>query len=201
MKKENKKEILLLPAPKTPSSAMAPNTADTALGDADATARKYGENTGRDPVTGRFLAGNSGKPLGTQHFSTLFKKVIRQTGGMAKDGQKVSYDEIMVKKIVIMATDGNLKAATMVMDRVDGTVRQGLDITSGGERVEGTVVLTAEEDERIGRLFRRKKVEEKEHIKENGNNKQKTDAPDGQGDRGGDAVPEAKPERSAYERS
>jgi hypothetical protein len=196
-------KILLLEAPKQ-TAVNPPNTADTAVSDEASDTRKYGENTGRDPSTGRFLTGNSGKPVGAQHFSTMFKKVIRQAGGVSKEGEKVSYDEIMVKKIVNLAAGGNLKAATIVMDRVDGKVRQPVDVTSGGERIEGTVVLSAEEDDRIKKLFRRKKPPEPkidEKVKENGNNKQNTDTSNGQGDRRGTGVPEAKQERSAYERS
>lgn len=190
MKKDNDKKILLLPAPKSPPTATAGNTADTASGQSDSGDRKYGENTGRDPTTGRFLTGNSGKPLGTQHFNTLFKKVIRQVGGVSRDGEKVTYDEIMVKKIVNMAADGNLKAAVIVLERVDGKVKLPIDIDN---RIVGTVVLTQEEEERINLLFRKKPKEEKK----NGESKQNGSA---QGDRGGSQVSEGKPKGSAYER-
>ena len=130
---KNNKQILLLPAPKTPT---VENTANTENGGIESDARKYGENTGRDPTTGRFTTGNAGKPVGTQHFSTMFKRVIRQKGGVSKDGEDVPFDEIIVKKIVTMAAGGNLSAAEIVLDRVDGKVKQPVEVTGPGKKVK-----------------------------------------------------------------
>jgi hypothetical protein len=145
MKKDNNKEILLLPAPKSPLTPTAANTANTADGGGEFDNRKYGENTVRDSETGRFVTGNPGKPVGARHFSSMFKRVIKQMGGVAKDGQKVSYDEIIVKKIVLMASDGNLKAAEIVIERVDGKVKQEHEISGDF----GKVILPKEDVERI----------------------------------------------------
>ena len=125
---KNNNQILLLPEPK---GSTTENTVNTENGGDESDARKYGENTGRDPTTGRFVTGNPGKPVGTQHFSTMFKKVIRQKGGTSKDGEDVPFDEIIVKKIVTMAAGGNLNAAEIVLDRVDGKVKQPVEVTQG----------------------------------------------------------------------
>ena len=201
MNQNNKQpeKILLLEAPKA-SSVSPPITADTAHGDEASDARKYGENTGRDSATGRFTTGNPGKPVGALHFSTMFKRVIRQPGGVTKDGQKVPLDELITKKIATMAAEGNLKAANMVMDRVDGRPRQSVDVTSNGDRV-GTVVLSPELDAQVTRLFRRKKpVPKVEEIKQDGNNQSTTKPADGTDNRGGAGIPEDVPQRSAYEK-
>jgi hypothetical protein len=122
--------------------------------------RKYGQNTGnsdRDPVTGQFLPGNSGKPLGSRHFSTMFRDYVREAGAITKDGQKVGFDKLIVKKMVSMAVDGNLKAAGMVLDRVDGKVPQTFEVNKT-ERI-GILVMTQQEIEDHESIFKRKYAE------------------------------------------
>ena len=174
---KNDKPILLLPAPK--------NTVNTDGGGGATEDRKYGENTVRDPASGRFVTGNPGKPVGAQHFSTMFKRVIRQLGGVAKDGQKVSYDEIIVKKVVTMAADGNLKAAEMVIERVDGKVKQ--PITMDNEmKFTGKVIFTEKEAINHETMFKR-------------HDKPRTNNTPAKGDGRGTQNPSGSPKGSAYE--
>lgn len=159
----NEPKLLLLEAPKSVprvEQGSSPVEANKSLSEAESDPsddRKYGQNTGRDPVTGQFLPGNSGKPLGTRHFTTLFRETIKEIGGTAKDGQKVPYDKIIIKKIITMAADGNLKAATMVIDRVDGKVPQSFEVNKT-ERI-GIVVLSQKEIEEHESIFKRKYAE------------------------------------------
>ncbi len=120
-------------------------------------ARISGQLAGRDPVTGQFLPGNSGRPYGVRIFSTLFRDAIKEIGGTAKDGKKVTYDKIITKKIITMAADGDLKAATMVIDRVDGKVPQSYEVNKT-ERV-GIVMMTLKEEQDHEGIFKRKYVE------------------------------------------
>jgi hypothetical protein len=175
---QNKKEtpILLLPAPK--------NTGNTESSGSSTDDRKYGENTVRDPDTGRFVTGNPGKPVGAQHFSTMFKRVIRQAGGVAKDGQKVSYDEIIVKKVITMASEGNLKAAEIVLERVDGKVKQ--PITMDEMKFTGKVLFTKEEAINHETIFKR-------------HDKQRTNNDTSAGDTRGTKDPTGSEKGSAYE--
>lgn len=172
---KNDKPILLLPAPK--------NTVNTESGEGASDDRKYGENTVRDPTTGRFVTGNPGKPVGAQHFSTMFKRVIRQHGGVAKDGQKVTYDEIIVKKVVTMASEGNLKAAEIVLERVDGKVKQPVE---GEMKLNGKVLFTQEEAINHETIFKR-------HDKSRANNNTS------QSDSRGTPNPSGSTKGSAYE--
>ncbi len=166
-------KVLLLEAPKSVprveqgSSAVEANKGiSEALSD-PSDSRKYGKNTGKDyevgkwkpPVEHQFQPGNPGKPLGARHFSTLFRETIKEIGGTAKDGQKVQYDKIITKKIITMAADGNLKAATIVIDRVDGKVPQSFEVNKT-ERI-GIVVLNQKEIEEHESIFKRKYVEHK----------------------------------------
>ncbi len=159
----NEPKLLLLEAPKSVprvEQGSSPVEANKGISEAESDPsddRKYGQNTGRDPATGQFLPGNSGKPLGTRHFTTLFRETIKEIGGTAKDGQKVAYDKIIIKKIITMAADGNLKAATMVIDRVDGKVPQSFEVNKT-ERI-GIVVLSQKEIEEHESIFKRKYAE------------------------------------------
>lgn len=167
----NQQKVLLLEAPKSVSrieQGSEPVEANKGISEASSNStdsRKYGKNTGKDyevgkwkpPVEHQFQPGNSGKPLGARHFSTLFRETIKEIGGTAKDGQKVAYDKIITKKIITMAADGNLKAATMVIDRVDGKVPQSFEVNKT-ERI-GVVIMTQKEVEDHEGIFKRRYAE------------------------------------------
>lgn len=82
---------------------------------------------------GRILPGSilnpEGMKPGTLHFKTLLMRAIKEIGGKTKDGRSVDIDEIIVKKLITMAGDGNLKAIEMVLDRVDGKPTQALQLS------------------------------------------------------------------------
>lgn len=167
----NQPKVLLLEAPKSipsPAEGSEPVEANEGISEdlSDTSAsRKYGKNTGKDyevgknkpPVQYRFQPGNSGKPLGARHFSTLFRETIKEIGGTAKDGQKVTFDKIITKKVVTMAADGNLKAVTMVIDRVDGKVPLSYEVNKT-ERI-GVVLMTLKEAQDHEGIFKRKYAE------------------------------------------
>lgn len=161
----NQPKVLLLEAPKSVSSSSegsSPIEANKGISEAQSDpsdARISGQLAGRDPVTGRFLPGNPGRPYGVRIFSTLFRDAIKEIGGTAKDGKKVTYDKIITKKIVTMAADGDLKAATMVIDRVDGKVPQSFEIDKT-ERI-GIVVLNEKEIREHESIFKRRNAESK----------------------------------------
>jgi len=188
---ENKQEkVLLLEAPKAVQTADQPTAPVEAnkgvsepVSDSSDT-RKYGQNTGKDPATGQFLPGNPGKPLGARHFSTLFRDAVREVGGVTKDGQKVTYDKVIAKKLITMAADGNLKAAGMVIDRVDGKVPQTFEVNKT-ERI-GVVVYTQKEIEDYELMFSR-------------NDKPKTNSIAQASDNGGSPSTEGATQGGAYE--
>ncbi len=161
----NEPKVLLLEAPKSVpreeqgSSAVEANKGISEAPSDPSNDRISGQLAGRDPVTGRFLPGNSGRPNGVRIFSTLFRDAIKEIGGTAKDGKKVTYDKIITKKIVTMAADGDLKAATMVIDRVDGKVPQSFEIDKT-ERI-GIVVLNEKEILEHESIFKRRNAESK----------------------------------------
>jgi len=61
-----------------------------------------------------------GKPKGAKHFKTLFIEAVKEIGAKNARGEDISKDKVIVKKIIDQAMAGNLKAADMVIGRVDG---------------------------------------------------------------------------------
>jgi len=158
----NQPKVLLLEAPKhVPRGEEGSEPVEANKGVSEAPSepsddRKYGENTGRDPETGRFLPGNPGKPMGARHFTTELRDYIRGAGAITKDGQKVGFDKLLIKKLVNIAVDGNLKAMGMVMDRVDGKAPQTIEVNKT-ERI-GVFVMTPKETEDHESIFKRQYV-------------------------------------------
>lgn len=164
----NQPKVLLLEAPKDVprgEEASRPVEANEGISEAPSDlsdTRKYGKNTGKDyevgkwkpPVEHQFKPGNSGKPMGARHFTTIFREYVLEAGAITKDGQKVGFDKLIVKKVVSMAVDGNLKAVGMVMDRVDGKVPQTIEVNKTA-RI-GVLVMTQKEIEDHEGIFKRK---------------------------------------------
>lgn len=98
------------------------------------------ENTGKDPITGRFLPGNKlspGKPKGTKHLTTKLFAALEEIA-KTKDGNpdKKTYSELLVQRILTEAiVKGNNSMISLIMNYVDGAPMQGIDITTGGEQI------------------------------------------------------------------
>jgi len=88
---------------------------------------------------GQFKPGQSGnpagKPKGTKHLSTMLKAMLNEE--VEIDGQKIKFDQALIKKLLKKASDGDIKAIQEVFDRTEGKAKQeietehsgGLDIT------------------------------------------------------------------------
>ncbi|KND49822.1 MAG: hypothetical protein AB203_01895 [Parcubacteria bacterium C7867-008] len=182
--------LLLLPAPKAVPAATQEQTsveageANSGPLEAPTPDRKYGENTGRDPVNGRFTEGNPGKPLGARHMAGKIRYKVDSAGGVTRDGQKVSVGDVIADKLTRKAMDGDLKAISIVLDRVDGKVPLAIEVNPV-ER-QGVREYTPEEQAEFDSLFSRNDKPETESIAEAGN------------PGGNPGTPEST-ERSAYE--
>ena len=174
-------KVLLLEAPKdVPKAPQSSSTVEANKGISEAPsdpsdARISGQLAGRDPVTGQFLPGNPGRPYGVRIFSTLFRDAIKEIGGTSKDGKKVTYDKIIAKKMITMAADGNLKAAGMVIERVDGKVPQSFEINKV-ERV-GVVIMSQKEIEDHENIFKRHDKSRTDNSNASGDSARTEDSP------------------------
>ena len=94
----------------------------------------------------------NGRPKGSKNWRTLLMRALGKK--IVIDGRKIRIDELMVERIVRMASKGNLRAAKIVIDRVDGRVPEAEEIPYTEPQMK--VEITPEEQETIERLFKRK---------------------------------------------
>jgi len=103
---------------------------------------------------GRLLPGvilnPEGKKAGTKHFKTLFVEAVKEIGAKNSRGEDISKDKIIVKKVIDMALNGNLKAVDTVLDRIDGKVQGEQEAPLINMNV---VVLTKEQEENLLKLI------------------------------------------------
>ena len=84
----------------------------------------------------------AGKPKGTLHFKTLFLRAIEEIGAQTSSGEKIKWDAVIVRKLLKMASDGNIRAIEVILDRVDGKPAQSLDVTTQGDKINFTRELS-----------------------------------------------------------
>lgn len=158
-----KETILLLPAPKAvpqateDSTPVGANKGGPEAPEGATPDRKYGENTVRSshpehhPETGHFLPGNSGKPPGSRHMGWKMRTKADSVGGITKDGQKLSVADVMIEKAARKAMDGDLKALSMFLDRIDGKVP--IEVGIGPIERRGVREYTPEEQAKLESLY------------------------------------------------
>jgi len=114
------------------------------------------ENTvrnGRNP-DGTFAIGNPGKPKGAKHLTT---KLFDALENMTKDGK--SYSDLLIQRILNDAiVKGNPSMIHMIMNYVDGMPQQGLDLTTGGDKLEKSNTDVMELARRISSELKEKKT-------------------------------------------
>ena len=91
-----------------------------------------------------------GKRVGTKHFRTLFVEAVKEIGAKNSRGEDISKDKVIVKKVIDMAINGNLKAIDTVLDRIDGKVQNEQDPSNININV---VMLTEEQKKNLEQLL------------------------------------------------
>jgi hypothetical protein len=93
-----------------------------------------------------------GRPKGSKNWRTIFMKVLGKE--IEVNGRKIRVDQAIVERVVRMAAKGNLKAMSMVIDRVDGKVPETVEVPTPfvpQEKVE----YTPEEQADFEKYFKR----------------------------------------------
>lgn len=65
-------------------------------------------------------------------------KLLADVLGEEKDG--VTAADAILRKLRAMAASGNIRAAEILLDRAYGKAKQAMDITTQGEKVEGSAI-------------------------------------------------------------
>jgi hypothetical protein len=76
-----------------------------------------------------FHKGQSGNPEGRPRKGTSIREALREYAGKRKPGEAVPRGVRIAMKILDLAEEGNLLAAQMALDQVDGKVVQPVDTT------------------------------------------------------------------------
>ncbi|MFA6297290.1 MAG: DUF5681 domain-containing protein [Candidatus Paceibacterota bacterium] len=93
-----------------------------------------------------------GRPRGSRNVRTVIMEMLKEK--VRFNGKLTRKDIVIVRQLVRKAANGNLKAADIVMDRVDGKP-ENHDIE---KREHGYVVQSEEEWEEYIKMFKRKNV-------------------------------------------
>jgi len=79
----------------------------------------------------------SGKPKGTKNLSTILKAMLEEDVEVVIDGKKErrQFQEVIIRKLLKKANDGEIRAITEIFDRIEGKANQliDLDLTTGGK--------------------------------------------------------------------
>ncbi len=95
-----------------------------------------------------------GRPKGSRNVRTVLMEILKEK--ILFKGRMTRKDVIIIKQLLRKAAKGNLKAAEMVMDRVDGKPEN-----YDKERLEHGYVVQSEEDwEEYIKMFKRKNIPE-----------------------------------------
>lgn len=100
---------------------------------------------GRDPVTGRFIEGNSGKPKGARQLTTLVKEALTR---IAKNegGEEIKYEEALIRKILHKAiVEGDTAMIKLMWNYIDGMPTQFIEVETTGEEDRHTLKNIAEQ--------------------------------------------------------
>jgi len=81
------------------------------------------------PVEHQFKPGQSGNPKGRPPKLPKLDELLADIMGEEKDGQTAT--EAILKRIRLQATQGNLKAAEMLLERAYGKPKQPVELSGG----------------------------------------------------------------------
>lgn len=202
MNNEDKKpQQLLLKSPET-----GQEQAEQAAGIGPVPPDNTGEIQGRDD-SGRFKPGFSGnptgRPQGAKNLRVRLKDGLAVLGAKDAQGNPLPLEEALTQKIIKMALDGDHKMIQLIMHYLEGKPTQPLDITSKGERLEGTMLVSDEADLRIDRIFGFRKLLTEKGVetekKDHANNQRQPNGGDSPNHNGGGGLPQNGERRGAYE--
>jgi hypothetical protein len=87
----------------------------------------------------KFPKGKSGNPAGrkpgSRNLSTVLREMLEEEIPVKlEDGSKVGkpFKEVIIRKLLKGAADGDVRAINAVFDRTEGKPQQSIDLTTGG---------------------------------------------------------------------
>lgn len=100
---------------------------------------KTEEKRYNDPVTGKFVKDNPGKPVGAKHMTTKIWEAITKVS----EGTGESDDVAIVKTLIEKAKGGDMRGIELVLGYIDGKPQQNVGV--GGLDGEPLIVRVVHE--------------------------------------------------------
>ena len=97
-----------------------------------------------------------GRPKGARSLSTILREMLEEPIDIVVDGKKErrEFREVIIRKLLKKANDGDMRAIQEIFDRVEGKAQQKIDHTSGGEAIPPIIKVMYEGDAKaIKRLY------------------------------------------------
>ena len=101
------------------------------------------------PTPASWKPGKSGNPNGRPKKDDSMRAILERALEDIEPKSKKQYKELVSKRLVVEAINGNVVAAKQIFDRMDGMPPQALDHTTSGEKIE--VVFSSSLDRRDGK--------------------------------------------------
>ena len=95
----------------------------------------------------KFKPGQSGnpkgRPKGARSLSTILREMLEEPIEIVVDGKKErrEFREVIIRKLLKKANDGDMRAIQEIFDRVEGKAQQKIDHTTQGEMIADTRIL------------------------------------------------------------
>ena len=82
-----------------------------------------------------------GRPKGSRNLSTILKAMLEEEIEVTVDGKKErkQFQEVIIRKLLKKANDGEIRAITEIFDRVEGKAKQSIEL----ESTKGSIPLEA----------------------------------------------------------
>ena len=83
-----------------------------------------------------------GRPKGARSLSTILREMLEEPIEIVVDGKKErrEFREVIIRKLLKKANDGDMRAIQEIFDRVEGKAQQNIDHTTDGKAINITVI-------------------------------------------------------------
>ena len=80
----------------------------------------------------------AGRPKGSRSLGTILREMLEAPIEVVVEGKKEKrqMQEVIIRKLLKEATDGNIRAITEIFDRVEGKAKQTMEVTAQIEQIK-----------------------------------------------------------------
>ena len=89
-----------------------------------------------------------GRPKGSRSLATILREMLETDIDVVVEGKKErkQMQEVIIRKLLKKASEGDIRAITEIFDRVEGKAKQHTDITTDGEPINTIKVIYPDGD-------------------------------------------------------